>query len=84
MQIGQVKDALGALMFLVAAYVASTRVIHKNVLLAGLALGFFVDLIFTLKPDWHCEDLNEADDFTPKLILFVQTIVFAILVYLNG
>ncbi len=76
MKIGQVKDALASAMFLVAMILVATRPIQKNVLLAALGLGFLVDLIFTLRPNWHCQDWDRSNS-VPKLVILGQVIVFA-------
>lgn len=83
MKIGQVKDALASAMFLVAIIIVSTRPIQKNVLLGALGMGFLVDLTFTLRPDWHCQDWDRSN-LSPKLVVLAQLIVFAGLALING
>ena len=76
MKIGQIKDALASAMFLVAMILVATRPIQKNVLLGALGLGFLVDLIFTSRPKWHCQDWDRSNSL-PKLVILGQVIVFA-------
>jgi hypothetical protein len=83
MKIGQVKDSLASAMFLVAMILVATRPIQKNVLLGALGLGFLVDLIFTLRPTWHCQDWDRSN-FVPKLVILAQLIVFGSLAIING
>lgn len=83
MKIGQAKDALASVMFLVATILVATRPIQKNVLLAALGLGFLVDLIFTLRPTWHCQDWDRSNSL-PKLVILTQVIVFTSLAIING
>ena len=83
MKIGQAKDALASAMFLVAMILVATRPIQKNVLLGALGLGFLMDLIFTLRPNWHCQDWDRSNS-VPKLVILAQVIVFAGLAIING
>lgn len=82
MKIGQVKDAIASISFLIAAWIVSNKGIEKNVLLAGLLLGFVVDSIFTLNSEWHCTDWE--DNSPGKLVIASQVVAFAYLVYING
>lgn len=77
MKIGQVKDAIASISFLIAAWLVSTKGIEKNVLLAGLLLGFAVDSIFTLNTDWE-------DNSPAKFVVASQVLAFGYLIYING
>jgi len=82
MKTGQVKDAIAAAFFLMTAWLVSTKGVKKNVLLAGLLLGFTVDCIFTLNTEWHCTDWDYNSP--SKLVIAAQVVAFAYFVYING
>jgi len=81
MKVGQVKDGMAALMFLVALGLALTRRITQPLLVLGLVVGFLVDAFFTLNPDWHC---RETDGGWPVWVLRFQLIAFVLLIVIYG
>lgn len=72
MQVGYVKDAIAAVMFLISiVYVSKVKIDTIRFL---LVCAFIVDLLFTVNPDWHCEDWNQSR--VSKYIVLLQIPIF--------
>jgi hypothetical protein len=81
MKIGQVKDSLAAGMFFTGILLLTKGLLKQNVLLAALTLGFIVDSLFTLNPEWHCQEWDEGG--APKTVIFLQIFSFLVLIWMT-
>ena len=77
MQVGRAKDAIAALIFFVSMIVLSTRNVPLGYIFGAVLMGFIVDLMFTLRPTWHCEDWEESR--VAKYIVMFQIPAFCVI-----
>ncbi len=73
--VGFVKDAIASCMFLTAV-----MIIHRaplDIIRWALLMGAYVDALFTLYPEWHCQKWNPVS--APGAVLGAQIGVFGFL-----
>lgn len=75
--VGQVKDALAALMFLVSLVVLLTRRVPYGFIVALVIMGLVVDGLFTVNQGWHCQDWETST--TARYIVLSQVPIFCVI-----
>lgn len=76
MKISQIKDATAVGMFMAALVIVWSGPVSRELVIKGLALGAFVDTLFTLNPSWHGAEWKTGP-ILAKLVVMAQVCIFA-------
>lgn len=75
--VGQVKDTLAALMFLVSLIILLNTRVPYEYIISLVLMGLAVDGLFTINQEWHCQDWETSA--TAKYIVLAQIPVFCVI-----
>lgn len=83
--VGYTKDLIALIFFSLALFLTLFRLLPYIFIIIGLILCVFVDLLFTLNPDWHCSELGKnMGTYAVIIQSILGTVAFGVLFYLEA